>query len=58
MIIDTHLHLDPRVHNTALGAAAELSRQLRLADINLGIVLQLQVHPWSIEEVSIAQCLC
>lgn len=54
MIIDTHLHLDPRVYSTALGAAAELSRQLRVADINLGIVLQLQVHPWSIEEVSSA----
>lgn len=52
MIIDTHLHLNPSIDGTALGAANELSRQLRDAGIELGIVLQLQFHAWSIEEVS------
>jgi predicted TIM-barrel fold metal-dependent hydrolase len=52
MIIDAHLHLNPDIDGTALGAAKELSRQLRFASINLGIVLQLQFQPWSMEEVS------
>ena len=52
MIIDTHLHLNPDIDNTAIGAADELSRQLRFAGINLGIVLHLQFQPWSMEEVS------
>ena len=52
MIIDAHLHLNPNVDGTAVGAANELSRQLKLAGINSAIVLQLQFQPWSIEEVS------
>lgn len=52
MIIDAHLHLNPNVDGTAVGAANELSRQLKLAGINFAIVLQLQFQRWSAEEVS------
>ena len=52
MIIDAHLHLNPNVDGTAVGAVNEISRQLKLAGINSAIVLQLQFQPWSIEEVS------
>jgi len=54
MVIDAHLHLNPEVDGTAIGAANELSRQMKDAGITNAIVLQLQFQPWSIEEVAIA----
>lgn len=52
MIIDTHLHLDDKFDGTAKGAAAELDRQLADSRMARAIVLQLEVQPWSAEEVS------
>ena len=50
MIIDAHLHLDTTVDGTALGAAAELDRQLADAGIAKAIVLHLETQPWTIAE--------
>lgn len=52
MIIDTHLHLDGNFDGTAQGAARELDRQLAEAKVARAIVLQLEIQPWSAEEVS------
>lgn len=52
MIIDTHLHLDDKFDGTAQGAARELDGQLADAGVARAIVLQLEVQPWSVEEVS------
>ena len=52
MIIDAHLHLDDKFDGTAYGAAKELSRQLKEADIERGVVLHLEAQSWSAEEFS------
>lgn len=52
MIIDTHLHLDDKFDGTVQGAARELDRQLAEAKVARAIVLQLEIQPWSAEEVS------
>lgn len=58
MIIDTHLHLDDKFDGTAQGAARELERQLADAGVAHAIVLQLEVQPWSAEEVAEAISIC
>lgn len=54
MIIDTHLHLDDKFDGTAQGAVAELDRQLADSGVARAVVLQLEVQPWSAEEVAVA----
>ena len=51
-IIDSHLHLDEKFDGTALGASAELNRQLSEAGITRAIVLHLEAQPWSAEDFS------
>lgn len=52
MIIDAHLHLDDKFDGTAQGAARELDRQMADAGVARAIVLQLEIQPWTAEEVS------
>lgn len=52
MIIDTHVHLDDKFDGTAQGAAAELDCQLADSGVSRAIVLQLEVQPWSEDEVA------
>lgn len=52
MIVDAHLHLDENVDGTAHGAVQELHRQLEETNVARAIVLQLEIQPWSAEEVS------
>ena len=54
MIIDAHLHLDPTVDGTAMGAAKELDRQLTEAGIDHAIVLHLETQLWSVEDTAAA----
>jgi predicted TIM-barrel fold metal-dependent hydrolase len=53
-IIDAHLHLDPTVDGTALGAARELDQQLANAGIARGLVLHLETQPWTARETAAA----
>lgn len=52
MILDTHVHLDDKFDGTAQGAARELDRQLAEARVDRAVVLQLEIQPWSAEEVA------
>lgn len=57
-IIDAHLHLDSEIDGTALGAASALNESLHKASISKGLVLHLEVQPWSAEEFSKAIDKC
>jgi len=50
--IDSHLHLDSYQFPDIQGATKELNQQLSHANIEKGIILHLQIQPWSIEQVS------
>jgi len=50
LIIDSHLHLDPIVDGTAIGAVKELEKQLIENEISRAIVLHLNFQPWSLDE--------
>jgi predicted TIM-barrel fold metal-dependent hydrolase len=56
--IDAHLHLDPDVDGTALGAATFLNESLHESSINMGLVLHLEVQRWSPEEFASAVAKC
>jgi predicted TIM-barrel fold metal-dependent hydrolase len=49
-IIDTHLHLSPKVSTSAAVAAKSLEDDLLACNVQRGIVLHLLAQPWSAEE--------
>lgn len=50
--IDAHLHLDSYQYPDVDLAAKMLNQQLNSANIEKGIILHLQVQPWSIDQVA------
>tara|TARA_B100000780_G_C21096525_1_gene442283 strand:- start:769 stop:1536 length:768 start_codon:yes stop_codon:yes gene_type:complete len=52
MIIDAHLHLDETIDGTIKTAFKELNDQLISASVSKGILLHLEIQPWTTEEFS------
>jgi len=50
--IDSHLHLDAWQYPDIANAAKVLNSQLVEANVDKGVVLHLQIQPWSVAEVS------
>lgn len=51
-IIDTHVHLSPRISSNASVAAEALEHDLGVSNVQRAVVLHLLAQPWSAEEFS------
>jgi predicted TIM-barrel fold metal-dependent hydrolase len=54
MLIDAHLHLDNRVSQDVFKLTKDLNADLEKSGIDFGLVLHLDIQPWSLEELSSA----